>query len=277
MSNEVINPFQQFQQFAGQANANGQIEFFETSARITPKSIFEDSDLLIAQSNPYTLDDIGRIRGDVHYEGTATLVHTDVFAFEFRQDDLVVVSSDGLSGAITIQKESVAAMRADQSLVLGNIVRTRGYNAPTHYGGARYVIVAGATGAADDYRFVNLGNGLQAQLLDLQANVNFLVAGARGDGGSNDTAPMQAVIVFGGDIAVPGGFTFVATNLQITQNVGFIGHGAMKQRAGATGDLFQITSVAVTRVRFRDVILDGNQPNVNENNSTVGWIVPALS
>ncbi len=277
MSNEVINPFQQFQQFAGQVNANGQIEFFETSARITPKDIFEDDALSIAQTNPYTLDDIGRIRGDVKYEGTATLVHTDVDNFEFRQDDLVVVSNDGDTGSITIQKESVAAMRADQGLVLGNIVRTRGYNAPTHFGGARYVIVAGATGTADDYRFINLGNGLQAQLLDLQANKNFLAAGARGDGGSDDTEPMQAVITFGGDIAVPGGFTFVATNLRIPLNVRFIGQGAMKQRAGASGDLFQITSVDVTLVKFRDVILDGNQPNVNENNSTVGWIIPAVT
>ena len=73
-----------------------------------------------------------------------------------------------------------------------------------------------------------------------------------------------------------GGFTFVATNLQIPLNVRFIGQGAMKQRAGSTGDLFQITSVAVTLVKFRDVILDGNQPNVNADNSTVGWIIPAV-
>lgn len=275
MSFDAINPFQQFQQFAGKANANGQIEFFTDSGRLTQKDIFSDDALSVAQDNPYTLDDIGRIRGDVKYEGTATLVHTDVDNFEFRQDDLVVVSSDGLTGGITIQQESVAAMRADQGLVLGNIVRTRGYLAPNHYGGARYVIVAGGTGATDDYRFISLGNGLQAQLLDLQANANFLVAGARGDGGSNDTTPMQAVIAFGGDIHVPGGFEFVATNLQITQNVRFIGQGAIKQRAGSTGDLFQITSVAVTLVKFRDVTLNGNQPNVNENNSTVGWVISA--
>lgn len=273
MSGEIINPFQQFFQFAGQPNRNGQIEFFTDSGRLTQKDIFSDDALTIPQTNAYVLDDIGRIRGDVKYEGTATLVHTDAGAFEFRQDDLVVVSSDGLTGAITIQKESVAAMRADQGLVLGNIVRTRGYLAPNHYGGARYVIVAGGIGTTDDYRFINLGNGLQAQLLDLQANKNFLVAGARGNGGSDDTTPMQAVMAFGGDIQVPGGFTFVATNLQITLNVRFVGFGAIKQRSGAAGDLFQITGVAVTLVKFRDVTLDGNQPNVNANNSTVGWVI----
>ena len=277
VANDAINPVQQFRTFTGLPNANGQIEFFTDSGRGTPKLIFSDEALTVAQSNPYTLDDSGRIgpdgEGEVHYEGTATLVHTDRTGFEFRQDDDVVVTSDGNVAQITIQEGSVASMIANVALVLGNIVATRGYYSQNLFGGARYVIVAAGTGTVDSYLYHNLGNGLQAELLDLERNVTFLVAGARGDSGSDDTVAMQAVINRGGDIKVEGGFTFVATNLQITKNVRFIGSGAIKQRNGAAGDLFQITSIAVTAVAFRDVILDGNQPNVDENNSTVGWVI----
>ena len=73
MANEAINQNQLFLQFAGKPNANGQIEFFTDSGRLTLKDIFSDEALQVAQSNPYTLDDSGRIsnagQGEVHYEG----------------------------------------------------------------------------------------------------------------------------------------------------------------------------------------------------------------
>lgn len=277
MANDAISPVQQFRTFTGVPNANGQIEFFTNSGRGSPKLIFSDEALTLAQSNPYTLDDSGRIgpdgEGEVHYQGTATLVHTDVDGTEFRQDDEVVVTSDGNVSQITIHEESVASMIANVALVVGNIVRTRGYHAPNFFGGARYIIVAGGTGTVDSYLFHNLGNSLQAKLLDREQHKNFLVAGARGDGGTNDTSAMQTVIALGGDITVQGGFTFVATNLEVSKNVRFVGSGALKQRNAASGDLFQITSIAVTSVKFRDVILDGNQANVDEDNATVGWVI----
>lgn len=277
MSNEAINQNQLFLQFAGRPNANGQIEFFADSSRTTLKDIFSDEGLSVAQSNPYTLDDTGRIsnagEGEVHYEGTATLVHTDMDDYEFRQDDDVVVSSKGDAASFAINEQSVASMVANLALNVGNLVKTNGYYFPNAHGGARYLIVAGGTGTVDSFHYINLGNGFQAQLLDLEENHNFLVAGARGDGASNDTTAMQAVINLGGDIRVEGGFSFVGTNLSIVKNVRFIGAGEMKQRDGSAGDFLQITSVDVTLVKFRDVILNGNQPNVDPDNATVGWIL----
>lgn len=273
MANEIINPIQQFLQFSGQPNANGQIEFFTDSGKLTQKDIFSDSALTIAQSNPYTLDDSGQIIGDVHYDGSATLVHTDVTGFEFRQDDDVVISSDGQAGSITISEASVASMRANQTLIEGNVVRTRGYYSPNLYGGARYVVVAAATGTVDNFLFHQLGNGLQVKLIDLEKNNRFLVAGARGDGSTNDTNAMQNVINRGGDVVVESGFIFVASNLSIPKDIRFMGTGTMKQRSGGTGDFIRITDVSVRYVKFRDVTLDGNQPSTTQGSATVGWAI----
>ena len=172
MSNEVINQNQLFLQFAGRQNANGTIEFFTDSGRLTQKDIFTDEALSVAQANPYTLDDSGRIsnagEGEVHYAGTATLVHEDVNGFEFRQDDEVTVSSRGDPNSFAINEQSVASMRANLTLEAGNLVKTDGYYFPNAHGGARYIVVDGGTGSVDGFRFISLGNNLQAQLLDLE-------------------------------------------------------------------------------------------------------------
>ena len=106
VANEAINQNQLFLQYAGLPNANGQIEFYTDSSHTTLKEIFEDEALTIAQSNPYTLDDTGRIsnagEGEVHYDGTATLVHENIDGYEFRQDDDVVCSPDGAAGSLAI-------------------------------------------------------------------------------------------------------------------------------------------------------------------------------
>lgn len=276
MARDALNTWQQFLlDRNGRPAANGTVEFFTDSGRLTQKDIFADSDLTVAQTNPYPLDNEGRIQGDVKYQGTATLVLFDANGFEDKQIDEVLPTGSGDEDEIAKQRESVAAMIADQTLTAGNLVETAGYYAPNRYGGARYRIVAGGTGTPDNYEFINLGNGLQAQLLDLENNRDFLVAGARGDGGSDDTDAMQAVINQGGDIFVAGGFTFVGTNLVIPVNCTFYGGGRMRQRSGSAGDFIQCVDPAVTRVKFRDVTLSGNQPNTNSGNSTVGWVIPA--
>lgn len=274
MANDALDPFQTFYDNAGLELARGTIEFFENGQTVIQEAIFSDSALTLAQTNPYELDDFGRIRGDVHYKGVATILKRNAAGLQIGPAiDDVLSSSSGDTGSITIYKVSIAAMVTDEALAVGDIVRTRGYYGGNNYGGARYVIVAAATGTADNYLFHNLGNGLQAQLLDLERNKNFLVAGARGDGGSNDTTAMQAVINTGGDIEVEGGFTFIATELTISQNVRFVGSGSMKQDNSGGGDLFQITSTDVTSVKFRGVTLDGNQVNGNDANATVGWVL----
>jgi hypothetical protein len=267
VANEVLDPFQTFYGNAGELLPRGTVTFFTDSGLGTPLT-------LLTGASPYTLDDFGRIRGDVTYEGSATLVIANAAGLEIRQLDDVIAANDGDLGEITIVLESVAAMNTDESLAVGTIVRTRGYYAGTRFGGARYAIVAAGTGAADDYLYHQLNNQLQAQLLDLERHKDFLVAGARGDGGSNDTDPMQQVINLGGNITVQNGFTFMATNLTIAaERIRFSGGGAMKQLGASAGDLFQITSTLVREVKFFEVELDGNQVQGNGGNATVGWVL----
>ena len=276
MANEALNSFQQFRDDGNHILARGSVKFYTDSGIGTEKDVYSDSDLtaLYAQPFTYELDDYGRIRGDAHYDGTASLVITNAAGLEIRQLDDVVSTSDGNTGSITKQYESVAAMVTDESLAAGDVTATQGYYSGNNYGGARYVIVAAGTGTNDNYLFIGLGNGLQAQLLNLEQNKNFLVAGARGDGGSDDTNPMQAVINLGGDIDVPGGFIFVASSLELTARMYvFVGSGTMRQDNGQAADLFQITDADVALVKFRGVTLDGNQANGNQANSTVGWVI----
>ncbi len=273
MSNEVLNPYQQFQDDGGTLLDRGAIEFFENGQEVTQLSIFSDSDLTVAQSNPYTLDDFGQVRGDVHYQGLATLVITNAAGLRIRRLDNVVASSDGNTGNITVYEQTVAAMVTDESLIVGDIVRTQAYFAQTNLGGARYVIVAGGTGTPDNYLFHNLANGLQAKLLEREKRRNYLYAGARGDG-SDDTVPMQSVINAFSDIQVPDGFTFSASNLTIASSVRFVGGGRMQQIPGSSGDLLQITT-RVASIKFKGVKLDGNQNNGNATNHTVGWVLTA--
>lgn len=270
MANELVNPFQQFRDDGGRALASGLLEVFENGQTVVQKDIFSDSDLTVAQSNPYTLDDFGRVRGDVHYSGLATITLKNATGLFIRELDDVVTTTDGASTFAT-NLESVAAMVAELALGVGDVVQTRGYYAGTNYGGARYLVVAGGTGTFDGFHFHNLGNGLQAELLDRESQNRFLVAGARGDGGTDDTTAMQAVIDKGGDIIVESGFVFAGTSLSIGRNCRFIGGGTLLQLGSSAENFISITDRNVTEVKFRGITIDGNQQNGNSGNQSVSW------
>jgi hypothetical protein len=269
VSNNLLNPFQTFYGNAGEELPRGTLTLYTDSGLGTLLTT-------LSGANPYTLDDHGRIRGDLTYEGSATIVVANEAGLEIRQLDDVIPANSGDLGEVTLVVGSIAAMKTDESLAVGQIVRTEGYYAGTRYGGARYEIVAASTGQVDDYLYHQLNNGLQAELMDLEDHKNFLVAGARGDGGSNDTDPMQAVCNQGGYVYAPQGFTFMATNIALTQeSYIFHGGGSMKQLSASSGDLFQVTTTAVKEVKFRGVELDGNQIQGNNENATVGIVLEA--
>ena len=76
MSNELINPYQKFEDAAGAPLENGTVTFY-TNLTTTLATIYSDEALTIAQNNPYTLDAAGRIAGDVKFISTMTLTIKD--------------------------------------------------------------------------------------------------------------------------------------------------------------------------------------------------------
>lgn len=104
-------------------------------------------------------------------------------------------------------RELVTAALADATVVtnvatmlvtdfsIGDYVVTEGYYSVGDKGNAEYVIVAGATGAADGGSFHNLSNGNQAKLI-LSGTPNVKQFGGVGDGTTNITSVVNKAALF---------------------------------------------------------------------------------
>lgn len=85
----------------------------------------------------------------------------------------------------------------ESRLSAGQIVKTKGYYTPNDGGGAEYLIVASGTGTDDGGSYINLADN-QAQLITTKT-VKAEQFGAKGDGVTNDTLPIQSMIDYIGE------------------------------------------------------------------------------
>jgi len=69
----VISPYTKFWDSVGLTPLSGGMVTFYLNMTTTPATIYSDPDLTVVQTNPYTLDDGGRIQGDVYFAGTLSL------------------------------------------------------------------------------------------------------------------------------------------------------------------------------------------------------------
>ena len=115
-------------------------------------------------------------------------------------------TDDGLRSDLnTVVKifSDVGEMRADTSLVVGQIVETLAYHSgwaatiERPKGGNKYEIVTSGTGTVDGGSFIALSNGLQAKGLFVDGIVNVCQFGAKGDGITDDTISINNAFAFG--------------------------------------------------------------------------------
>jgi len=259
MANEVVNPFQLYRDEKGVPLAGGNLRILQpgTSALGTA---FSDSALTVPQVvDGYVLDAYGRVTGDLKWPGIRDV---EVYAAGsparfIRTDSDNVTLIDSSDFAINVA--TVAAMIANLTLVLGDVVETQNYLAATQKGGARYLIVAGGTGTEDSYIFHDLDNGLQARLIDQEANNNFYVAGAVGDGTADDTLPVQRLLTIGGDIECANGI-FACAALTLSVAARLYGNGTLLRFPFSNTDLINLTGNDLF-ITFDGLILDGNLAN----------------
>lgn len=256
MANDLINPWQQFKDDRNSPLAGGKLYIYVNRTN-TIGTAYSDTDLTVPQSvNPYTLDAFGRVQGDLRWQGVRSVGVYDSNDAHIRTLNDVVTVVD--TSDFAINHVSVAAMVADATLEIGDVVETQSYNADQGNGGARYLIVANATGTDDGFLFHDLANTLQAQLLDTETK-NFYLAGAVGDGATDDSVAMQAVLTQAGDIHVPGG-TFYGEGLTLSADARLHGQGTMKAVQFTTSDFLTLTG-ANLEITFDGITLDFDEAN----------------
>lgn len=258
MSNEIINPYQQFKDENGAALAGGSLRIF-VNRTTTIGTAFSDSELTIPQLvDPYRLDGSGRVQADLRWSGLRTVEVRDRNDATIRTLNDVVTLVD--TSGFAINYPSVADMTADTSLAEGDIAITQSYNLDQRQGGARYLITSSAE-TVDDYLVHTIagGGGLQARLLDVESNKNFYVAGAVGNGAADDSLPIQRLLDVGGDIECANG-SFRCDGLTLSTSARIHGNGTLISLQLATADLITLSGSDLV-ITFDGITIDGDSAN----------------
>lgn len=257
MANEVVNPFQTYRNAKGAELAGGSLRILVPGTS-SLGTAFSDSALTIAQTvDGYGLDAFGRVQGDLRWSGLRDVEVFDSDDAFIRKDEDVVTLIDGSVFAINFP--SVAAMIADVTLVDGDVAETQSYILDQKQGGARYIVTTSAL-LVDNYRVHDLTPaGLQAQLLDEELKNNFYVAGAAGDGTTDDSAAVQRLLDIGGDMECANGI-FAVAGLTLALDARIHGSGTLLRRLGADADLLTLSGID-RLITLDGITLDGNLAN----------------
>lgn len=103
-------------------------------------------------------------------------------AAESARDDALAAAAAAAESAAKINSDypTVAAMKADPNLVVGQYTRTLGYYSAGDGGETSYEIVPANTGTNDGGNYININNGLQAKAIFSGNRVRLSQFGAKG-------------------------------------------------------------------------------------------------
>lgn len=135
-----IHPYETFRDTPGQVRAGGFVSFF-TNTTATLTTIYSDIDLTATQSNPYELDDYGRVVGDIFFQGLVTIQETNA-------DGSDVVTTDNVSSGLVPYGNGINAQAGDYSLVASDNGKTIVGN---HATAQTFTLLAAAT-AGDKWK-----------------------------------------------------------------------------------------------------------------------------
>lgn len=247
MSYNVVNPYQTFYDSVGQVRSGGIVTFYDNKTT-NLAAIFSDEDLIIPQTNPYTLDASGRIVGDVKFSNNLTMKVQNADLSDPRTDDDVVALSPSLD--IFLRKAANLSDLGDDFLSAGNlsvpyVLNTKDQIAALTYTSAdagRKVIVStgvdkgmftvefNATpgtysdngGAYTGTVFIpSGGDGTIGFVRDFSGAINVKWFGAVGDDSNDDTISTEnaidASIIIGNTLYFPSGI-YLCT-LKITKSI----------------------------------------------------------
>lgn len=173
------------------------------------------------------LADNGRLFNGIDYTfsgGTYTLAQSYPQGTDLG---VVIFGTDGEGVPIGGIKlfSNVVTLKAQTGLFIGDRVQTKGYTTDNDGGQANYIIVAPATGVADDGSYLALAGGQQAELLVINKTINTAQFGAITDNSTDNTSNIQSACDFvdvdGLIINNPFGSQFHLNSLNFTNRTNF--------------------------------------------------------
>lgn len=147
------------------------------------------------------------------------------------------------------------------TLTAGQFVETGGYYTKGGGGAAKYLIVAPQ--AADGYGDHVLANGNVSVLQVDGKAVTPEVFGATGDGNTDDTPPIQALLSSGisAELVFTKGKTYIANDLTAVSTVHISGYGALIKRADSQLNSVYVLSLEGGGSTLKGLNIDGNATN----------------
>ena len=186
-------------------------------------------------------------------------------------------SFNTITGDIILASEikvftNVAALVATDDLDVGQVVKTKGYTTANDGGGAEYIIVATATGTDDGGSYLDLALN-QAELI-ISTSINVKQFGAKGDGITDDTLPIQASIDSLLVANLTKGTYLITSQLTLTDNQSIVGTGSKEVKILQTGAGFYFAIAtpdnASTALTQTNDVLHGDLTNAITNTCVAG-------
>lgn len=259
-----FNPNPQFFDANGAPLAGGKLFFYEEGTT-TKQNTFSDSTLSTPNTNPVVLDAAGRpgaifLQAKNYKVVLAPSTDTDPPTSAIWTIDNYEPASGGALRAVA----TIAALKAQTKAGLadGDVTVVSGYNNSADNGGGIFVWDSDSTATALQGVIVAADEGGTGRWLRQYAELRPAMTGALGDGSTDDTTAIQAMLDAGGG-RLEENKTYITQNLTPTvpfRLTGAPGASIKLPDSGAVSQHITVDSNTVGSI-IEDLTIDGNRAN----------------